>query len=56
MRNVDKFIQLQDKANNDIDALGQTTSETANELERIGDLLTLSEIDEVLAHYEKTRK
>lgn len=56
MTNIQKFIELQDKANNDIDTLGQTTQETADELEAIGDALTYEEIEEVTAHYIKTRQ
>jgi len=55
MSNVKKFIELQDKANNDIDQFGQTTSETANELEAVGDALTYPEIDEVIAIYNQRK-
>jgi protein-arginine kinase len=54
--NVEQFIYLQDKANLDIDMLGSTTDEIADELNRVGDLLTDIEINEVLTHYENKRK
>ena len=54
--NVKLFIDLQIKANNDIDTVGQTTSETADELERIGDLLTGDEIREAIDEYNKIAK
>lgn len=55
MTNVQKFIELQDKANQDIDTHGETTSEVADELEKVGDLLTPEEQDEVIAHYQMVR-
>ena len=54
--NVKLFIDLQVKANNDIDTVGHTTDETANELERIGDLLTGDEIREAIDEYNKIAK
>lgn len=55
MTNVQKFIQLQDKANQDIDMHGETTSEVADELEKVGDQLTPDEQDAVIAHYIEVR-
>ena len=55
MTNVEKFIQLQDKANNDIDQFGQTTSETADTLELVGDNLTPIEIEEVIFIYAQRK-
>lgn len=53
MENVTRFIELQTKANNEIDELGQTTPETFNELEAVGESLNPTEIDELLATYLK---
>jgi hypothetical protein len=46
---VDAFIQLQSKANKQIEAYGQTTEEIAFELERISDMLTPEQIEELLS-------
>ena len=54
--NVKKFVDLQIKANNEIDTLGQTTDETFNELERIADLLTGDEVREAVDEYNRTAK
>ena len=47
MTNALKFIQLQDKANQEIDELGQVTNETCEQLEQLCDSLNSEEIDEV---------
>lgn len=52
LTNVEKFIQLQDKANNDIELLGRTTEKTGDELEIVGDSLTMAEIEEVDNYYK----
>jgi hypothetical protein len=46
---VDAFIQLQSKANKQIEAYGQTTEEIAFELERISDMLTPEQTEELLS-------
>ena len=46
---VDAFIQLQSKANRQIEAYGQTTEEIAFELERISDMLTPEQTEELLS-------
>ena len=45
------FIKLQDKANEELDTLGQITAETANALDAIGDKLNYSEIKDTIAYY-----
>ena len=52
---IQKFIDLQDKANRMIDTYGQCDDETFTELERVGDLLTTAEIDEVCRIYNERR-
>jgi hypothetical protein len=52
MTKVDRFIHLQDKANTEIDQLGQATDETVDELEAVGDSLTPKEMDEVINIYQ----
>ena len=49
MTNAERFIQLQDKANQEIDTLGQTTEETFNALDTLSNTLTHDEIDDALA-------
>jgi len=46
---VDAFIQLQSKANKQIEAYGQTTEEVMFELERISDMLTPDQVDELIS-------
>jgi len=46
---VDAFIQLQSKANKQIEAYGQTTEEVIFELERISDMLTPDQVDELIS-------
>jgi hypothetical protein len=46
---VDAFIQLQSKANKQIEAYGQTTEEVVFELERISDMLTPEQTEELLS-------
>jgi uncharacterized protein YukE len=52
MTKVQRFIELQDKANNEINQLGQATDETVNELEAVGDNLNDAEIEEVCKIYQ----
>lgn len=53
MTKAKQFIALQDKANKELDQLGQVTTETANELEKLGDSLNAEEIDEVCKLYNE---
>lgn len=53
MENVTRFIALQDKANQEIDELGQTTQETFDALEALGDSLNPTEIEELLSTHLK---
>jgi hypothetical protein len=46
---VDAFIQLQSKANKQIEAYGQTTEEVVFELERVSDMLTPDQVDELIS-------
>ncbi len=46
---VDAFIQLQSKANRQIEVYGQTTEEVVFELERISDMLTPEQTEELLS-------
>ena len=46
---VDVFIQLQSKANKQIEAYGQTTEEVIFELERVSDMLTPDQVDELIS-------
>jgi hypothetical protein len=52
---IQKFIDLQDRANRMIDTYGQCDDETCVELERIGDSLTSDEVDEVCRIYNSRR-
>ena len=52
MTNVEKFIHLQNKANEEIETLGQATTETVVELDKVGDSLTNDEITEVIHIYD----
>lgn len=52
MTKAERFLALQDKVNNEIDELGQATTESVNELEALGDSLTIEEIDEVCKIYQ----
>ena len=47
MSRAKQFIELQDKANQELDQLGQVSIRTAIELELLGDSLTADEIHEV---------
>ena len=46
---VDTFIQLQSRANKQIEAYGQTTEEVVFELERVSGMLTPDQIDELIS-------
>ena len=46
---VDVFIQLQSKANKQIETYGQTTEEIVFELERVSDMLTPDQVDELIS-------
>ena len=46
---VDVFIQLQSRANKQIEAYGQTTEEVVFELERVSDMLTPDQVDELIS-------
>jgi translation initiation factor 2B subunit (eIF-2B alpha/beta/delta family) len=56
MSRAQQFIQLQQKANQEIDEQGQTSIETFTELETLADSLTLAEIEEVLTHIRTKRE
>jgi len=45
--NAQRFIDLQNQVNNQIDTLGQADYLLANELDRLGDQLTIEEIDSI---------
>jgi hypothetical protein len=46
---VDTFIQLQSRANKQIEVYGQTTEEVVFELERVSDMLTPNQVDELIS-------
>lgn len=46
---VNTFIQLQSRANKQIEAYGQTTEEVVFELERVSDMLTPDQIEELIS-------
>ena len=46
---VNRFIELQDKANNEIDLQGETTDETYNELMLTSKMLEADDMDYLLA-------
>lgn len=46
---VDTFIQLQSRANKQIEVYGQTTNEIASELERVADMLNQEQMDELIS-------
>ena len=48
---ISRAIELQDRANKEIDAYGQTTDSTINELMDITDSLTPEEQDEFIRQY-----
>ncbi len=50
---IQKFIDLQEKANRMIHTYGQCDWETCFQLEEIGDSLTFDEIDEVSKIYKQ---
>ena len=45
---ISRAVELQDRANKEIDAYGQTTDSTINELMEIADSLTPEEQDEFI--------
>jgi len=53
--NVRRFIHLQEKANRMIDTYGQCSSDVADELEMLADMLSFDEIDAVCEYYTQIR-
>jgi hypothetical protein len=51
--NVKRFLELQEKVNNQIDEQGQAESKLVDELEKIGDDLSYEEQDMVCSEYLK---
>ena len=52
MSKVKKFIELQDKANEQIATKGECSVKIANQLEKLSNELTTEEQDIILMHYE----
>jgi len=53
IQKVRKFIELQERANREIDTYGKTSMSTMEMLEEIGDSLTPEEIEETIKMYSK---
>jgi hypothetical protein len=53
IQKVRKFIELQERANREIDTYGKTSMSTMEMLEEIADSLTPEEIEETIKMYSK---
>ena len=53
IQKVKRFIELQERANREIDTYGETSTSTMEMLEEIGDSLTPEEIKETIKMYSK---
>jgi hypothetical protein len=53
IQKVKRFIELQERANREIDTYGETSMSTMEMLEEIGDSLTPEEIEETIKMYSK---
>ena len=54
MSRATKFIELQNKANAEIETLGQSTEETTTALITLGDSLTQDEITEAISIHKQS--